>query len=558
MKKSKFNLSNQNIDLLEKNNSIKTGYENFCIKKGTVKLLPFKDFDFIGKHVVCQKCCQKFASKMSYRAHVSTNICVRTYNGPNLVYLKYKNRNIKQKWKKNKTKSVEDIHAHDIKKNLLNPEMLNTLQTRNNCYSDIVYQRNKVKEKPINSSNKNDEPFVKKPRGRPRKNVDIEPKRRGRPKKPNSVIVDVDSSSQDDNNLNNTESDEAKLKGPRIVSVCSVDDEFNNNVNETQKLEFFSSKMKILTDRFWKLVNTVWTQVKDTDGLQNSSKNHEQILYNKEEEKDKLAVKESEIFQNIEILENDLKFLFKQCKDKNEYSYTEELQLMLSKLNEKRNEYNQSKLKKTEMNNGTTTDKGKENIQCALRKNEDEIEKNTNKKETRVVETWLNNDKMDTVSPSMSVISNDNCESNNCIDVINLNDDSTSLDSFEKNTKTYTEEVTMNCMSSIKNHLNKLDVNYLYGSTLVCKMCNKHFESVVEMKMHRFEHLNMANKKLLCKICGLKFKEFKNFVKHVNQHGKSERNSTHFKKNSTILKCKICNKQFDLLVSYYSHIKTHK
>jgi len=352
MEKSK--LSNQNVDLLNKNNAIKTGYENFCIKKGTVKLFPFKDFDFIGKHVVCQKCCQKFASKMSYRAHVNTSICVRTYNGPNLVYLKYKNRSTKQKWKKNKTKSVED-NAHDIKKNLLNPEMLNTLQTRNNCYSDIVHQRNKVKEKQSNNSNKNDESLEKKPRGRPRKNIDVEPKRRGRPKKSNSVTIDGDSSNSNDQSLNNnTESDEGELKKSKVISVCSTDDEYNNNVNETKKLQFFSSKMKILTDRFWKLVNTVWTKAKDTDGFQNPSKSRDQMQCIKEEKKNDLAVKENEIFFNIGILENELKFLFKQCKDRNEYSYTEELKLMLSKLNEKRNEYNQSNVKKTEMNNETT------------------------------------------------------------------------------------------------------------------------------------------------------------------------------------------------------------
>jgi len=177
-------LSHQYKDLFKKNNNVKTGYEDTCIKKGAVKYLPFKDFDFIGKNVVCQKCCQKFASRMSYRAHIGTSICIRTYNGPNLVYLKYKNRNSRRLRKKNKNKLIDDLH-HDIKKNLLNPEMLNTLQTRNNCYSDIVHQRIKVKGKHSNNSNKkkNDYSSVKKPRGRPRKNIDIEPKKRGRPKK---------------------------------------------------------------------------------------------------------------------------------------------------------------------------------------------------------------------------------------------------------------------------------------------------------------------------------------------------------------------------------------
>jgi len=628
VEKSKFTISNQTIDLCVKNENVKTGYENFCIKKGSLKLFPFKDFDFIGKNVVCQKCCQKFASKMSYRAHVNTSICVRTYNGPNLVYLKYKNRNIKKKWKKDKTKSVEDVHAYDIKKNLLNPEMLNTLQTRNNCYSDIVHQRNKVK---VNSPNKNDEPVAKKPRGRPKKNkknIEVKPKRRGRPKKSIAKTVNVDSSSPNDHSLNNnTENNEAQLKEPSIiVSGCSADDEYNNNVNETEKLQFFSFKMKILTDRFWKLVNTVWTRTNKPAGFQNSSKNHDQTQCIKEEEKDDLAVKENEIFLNIEILENELKFLCKQCKDTNEYSYTGELQLMLKKLNEKRNEFNQSKLKKTEMNNGTTTNKGKENIQCTIRKNEDETEKNINKidkKDACMVETWLNNDNVDTVSPSVPTISNgcgtsdhtevvslsklstivdnpyttsvncmnsvkhhfnnldvnymygstlvcktwlnnDNVDtvspsvptiSNGCgtsdhIEVVNLSKLSTIVD------KPYTTSV--NCTSFVKHHLNNLDVNYMYGSTFVCKTCNKHFESVVEMKMHRSEHLTAKNKKLLCTICGLKFKEFKNFVKHVNFHGKSNRSNTLLKNNPTIFECEICNKQYDLLVSYFSHVKTHE
>jgi len=93
-----------NADLAFKNNGIKTGYENFYIKKGNLNLFPFKDFDYINKKVVCLKCFQKFASKFSYKAHVGTVICVRTYNGPHPIYLKYKNRNIRQFRKKKKKK----------------------------------------------------------------------------------------------------------------------------------------------------------------------------------------------------------------------------------------------------------------------------------------------------------------------------------------------------------------------------------------------------------------------------------------------------------------------
>lgn len=537
--------------LLDKNNNIKTGYENFCIKKGTLKLYPFKDFDFIGKNVVCQKCCQKFASKLSYKAHVGTSICIRTYNGPNLVYLKYKNKNCKRINKKNKNKPVEKQNAHDIKKNLLNPEMLNTLQTRNNCYSDAVLQRNTVKEKQKNGSNKNYDPSVKKPRGRPRKNIEKDtepgPKKRGRPKKSNSMTVD--SSSQNDNSSdNNPENNESELKIERISIV--------NNA-ETGKLQYFSSKMKVLTDRFWKLIDTVWTQEKDTNVYQNHIEHHDKIQFIKEEKKKvESSVREKEIIRNIEVLENDLKFLSKQFKDESDYCYTEELELMLSKLNEKRNEYNQSKQKKTEINNGSTTGKGKENIQCII-VNEDESEKIVNKIDFSNSETngiWVTNDNSTIINPTISIKLN-----NDCVGVDNLNEELTNEDNLEDNLETsLTEDVTLNCMNSVKNHLNNFDFNHRYGSTLTCTICSRHFESIVEWKMHHYEHLDMMKKKFLCKLCGLKFKMYKNFVKHVNIHVEKERNCTPDNKHSRLFMCKICNRQYNHLVSYFAHIRIHK
>lgn len=83
---------------MEKDINTKTGgYENFRIIKGNLKLLPFKDFYFIDKKFVCQKCFQTFALSGSYAVRVGAYECVRTYNGKNLVYLKYKNKRSKKR-----------------------------------------------------------------------------------------------------------------------------------------------------------------------------------------------------------------------------------------------------------------------------------------------------------------------------------------------------------------------------------------------------------------------------------------------------------------------------
>ncbi|XP_015368527.1 PREDICTED: uncharacterized protein LOC107164995 [Diuraphis noxia] len=552
-------LPRHNADLVCKNNSIKTGYENFCIKKGPLKLLPFKDFDFIGKHVVCQKCCQKFASKFSYKAHVGTGICVRTYNGPNLIYLKYKNRNYRQVRKKNKKKSEEDFHGHDIKKNLLNPEMLNTLQTRNKVYSDIIHQRNKVKEKPLNNSDKNnDEPSVKKPRGRPKKNIIVNDvktnlKKRGRPKKLNSVTVDT-LSQNDNSSSSNLEIDESEK--PKKLNNCSLDDAFNNNVNEGGKLQSLSSKMKYLSTKFWKLFNTEY-KPKDIDINNYQYPSKHQIQYN-EEKKGELSAEEKEIFLKIEELEYDIKFLCKQFQGKKEYPYNDELKLMLTKISEKRDEIKQSKLKKTDMK-GSIPDEGKENIQRTLKMNENETEIEMNNidfdKNDKCIGIWINNS--NTVSPALTIKMNGGCKSINRTNVDNFKKESTSQDSFEDNLKTLTVEKTSNINDSVKNHLNDLGLNYIYNPVLNCKKCRKKFTSIAEWKLHRSEHLVKLNTIFLCKVCGLKFKMYKNFIKHVNIHKKAEQKKSYDKKNLKNLVCKICNRQYDYLRSYYAHIKTH-
>ncbi|VVC43019.1 Hypothetical protein CINCED_3A015712 [Cinara cedri] len=514
----------QYTNLFEKNNSIKTGYENFCIQKGTLKLLPFKDFDFIGKHVVCQKCCQKFASKMSYRAHVGTDICIKTFNGPNLIYLKYKNRNCKQTRKTNKkAKFMDDLNSHD-KKNILNPEMLNTLQTRNNCYSDnIINQRNKIKEKQINSTDKKYDPSATKPRGRPKKIIDGEPKKRGRPKKFNAVTGS--GSSQSDNSIdNNLENDLTEVKTPTIITVG---DTYNVNVTETQELQYV---MDILTDRFWKLMGAVWKPDTDIIGtiykIPNGHHNETQNI--KEEFSTDLLVNEKEIIPQLESLENDIRLLSNRFEEINEFSNEEELESMLSKLTEIRNEYKEQKLKKTVgINNVSTTDKGKENIECAIKNNEDDTEISKNKNEKGI---WLNNDNRGNISSSTITVilnsSNINDESMECIDI-----------------KEIKSEPTNYQLISVRE--------------LACRYCGKNFASIAEWKMHNSEHLTnfIPRKKYLCKICGHKFKVRKNFMKHLNVHAKLDRTDTkiHYKS----LKCGVCHKQYNYLCSYFAHMKTH-
>lgn len=524
--------------------------------------MPFKDFDFIGKHVVCQKCYQKFASKTSYRAHVGTDICIKTYNGPNLVYLKYKYRNCRQTQKKNKTrKYMEDLNNYDIKKNILNPEMLNTLQTRNNCYSDnIIHQRNKVKEKQVNSSNKNYDSSIKKPRGRPRKNIDIEPKKPGKPKKFDAITGS--SSSQSDNSIDNNFENYITVNTPIIVSVGSYNvSAYNVNVTKKQKLEY---TMESLTESFWKLMSAVWNPDKDIiDRIHKISNERQYETHNvKKEITNDLLYKDKDISFKFETLEKELKSLSSQFEEINDFSYEEELESMLSKLIEKRNEYKQHKLKKTGMNNGSTTNKGKENIQCTLKKNEEDMEINKNKidfdQNEKVV--WLNNDNRGNIStPTITVILNssniDDCKSIDCADIEELNLNSTNKDNFEEIVETIKKDVTPNSTNSVLKKISDTDFHLISSHKLTCKFCSKMFVSIAEWKMHISEHMAMVSKNLLCKVCGHKFKVYKNFIKHMNIHGKIGRTDTkiHYKN----LKCGICNRQYNYLRSYYAHMKTH-
>lgn len=337
-------------DLLCKNNRIKTGYENFCIKKGSMKLFPYKDFDFVGKHVVCQKCFKQFPSKLSYKEHVGTGICVRTYNGQNPIYLKYKNRNNIQNSKKNKRKIEEDFQCYDMNNFFLNPEMLNTLQTRNKCYYDIKDEYDEVETKPMNNSNKK-ESTIKKPKGRPTKIIagnKIEIKKRSRP----NSLEDVTfyNSSKNDNSL-------------KILGYKHADDAYKNNINERTRLKpVLASKIKNLSKSFWKAFKN--QQIRkgiNTNTYEYPSKH--QTQYNED----------ILIFFQIKELENALKFLSKKILDKNELN---ELELMVKKLSKVREEYKLSKLKNTDM----VGDEGIENIQCTLKNNENETENEMKKK----------------------------------------------------------------------------------------------------------------------------------------------------------------------------------
>jgi len=418
---------------------------------------------------------------MSYRAHIGTSICIKTYNGPNLVYLKYKNRNSRRLRKKNKNKLIDDLH-HDIKKNLLNPEMLNTLQTRNNCYSDIVHQRIKVKGKHSNNSNKNDYSSVKKPRGRPRKNIEIEPKKRGRPKKINTI--EIDSSDDNDYSLNNNVKSELQLKidsKPCSVNMCYDDDSYNYNVNEIATFKVLSCKMKILTRKFWKLFNTEWKYFEDDDEFkdQDRTKYYQQTQKDKEEE-DGVLDEEKDIFWNIDMLENELKSLFKKFQCNHAYSYQKELELMLSKLNEKRIEYKKSLQQNTIMSNEITENKGKENMQCTIKENNDDIE-------TKTKIDSENNNKI--IDNSVKIWVNDNNEllpheNNSDIEIINekpFEDESNSNDRTVDDLEI--SDNTLNCINTVNNRSNY----FIYKPNLKCRICSKNFISIVDWKLHESE-----------------------------------------------------------------------
>lgn len=151
----------QSISLFEKNNRIFTDYENFSIKNGSLTCYPFKDFDFIGKNVVCYKCYQKFASRSSYKVHIGTNICVKPVIIRNPVYMKFK-----RKYHRNKTSELlSDLRVFQTRQKSYTKIMQFTVgdkKKQRNYYYSYKDPKKKLKQK----KNNGDEP---RKRGRPRK-----------------------------------------------------------------------------------------------------------------------------------------------------------------------------------------------------------------------------------------------------------------------------------------------------------------------------------------------------------------------------------------------------
>lgn len=438
------------------------------------------------------------------------------------MYVKYKNKYGRQGRKKLKTKPMEDFH-HDIKKNLLNPEMLNTLQTRKNCYSDIIHQRIKVKEKPVI----NNEPHVKKPRGRPRKNFEAVSKNQNQPKKLNSTTVNIPNGNKLNNNL---KGDDFVFKKPLPVSNGKFVDAYNNNV-KNGKQQIMSFSIKTIAKKFWKLFNQDWKY--DTEIKQE----HSEHYIKKEEGKFDTSFKK-DLKLNLEGLKLELMVLLKQLENVRTSYYKNDIKIMLSKLDEKLGGLKPTEPKKNHIHNDPTSGKGKENIHHSIKKNKDETKVNKNEEDFDSDEKysgkWING------------IINDNV-----MDV----EDSTTQDMFENELETLSEDVAQNYNNTVQSHLNNLDLNHIYSPIYECTTCGKYFGTDADWKIHRAEHVGATSKNCLCKTCGRKFRMIKDYLKHMNTHCISKQNKN--KKNGKKFKCKKCNKQYNFLALYYSHIKTH-
>lgn len=156
-----YSSSDQSNSLFKNNNNVVTGYEDFCLANGSLTRYPFKDFDFIGKKVVCYECYQKFASRSSYRVHIGTNICVKPDIIRNPVYVKYKSK-----------------HCIKIQ---TTPAMLgdiNVFQTRHRTYANGVrFAKQKQRNYPYKAPRK---------KTQQKNNNEGEPRKRGRPRKINA------------------------------------------------------------------------------------------------------------------------------------------------------------------------------------------------------------------------------------------------------------------------------------------------------------------------------------------------------------------------------------
>lgn len=453
-----------------------------------MKLYPFKDFDFVGKDVVCLKCYQIYISKCSYKAHIGTDTCVISPNPPNDVYLLFKNRPGRKKYT---NKPVIDFFG-DVSKIISVSEATNGRRTRNGCYLDDFHQRIKVKEKRV----KNVEPHVKKPRGRPRKNVVAEQKKQDQPKQLNSEIANTPNKSSF---IRYRTKDETVFKNSLPFLSDIVFDAYYSNIGD-KTLRIMCSKLKMLARKFWYAFNPHWAKKVIASNLENG----EQTLEKKEE--NNYAIYINNIHFDLGRFINNVKALIEMLHGPYTQPIKIHFELMLCKINEKHCELKLIEPKNTHMNSDLTTVKGKEYI-------------------------LYNN-----INENMSMMDEEN---------------STSNDILEIKLETLTEDTTQICTNSVQSHLINLDLNHIHSSIFECKTCEKYFDSVAEWKMHHAGHAGVTSQTCLCKICDLEFKEYKNYENHISTHHSEDTDK------AKMFKCKKCHKQYNFLALYYGHIKTH-
>lgn len=351
---------------MDKNNRTITGYENFRIIKDTLELIPFQDFDFAGKHVVCLKCYQQFASKMSYSVHVGTDICVRFLNvhgRRNDVYLKQKKINKKQQ--KNNVSKNRLLSSNISNTNLLNPKKLDALETRNNCYLDSVLER------------KN-----KKPRGKSKKNIEVEPTRRGKPIN-SSTLSDCNLSPKINKKCLNDKSEsnnESMFKKPKIASVSSFD-AYNNGESE-----ILNSKKKFLTDCAPNILNS--DKIKDLD-----IKSYQNVLKqtpSSENAENNLFLDEELIVKNVESPKEDNQSCDQDLQKINR-RFTAKIDLISSKRKEKIKIKNkENKDQKTDNFSRSITNKGDKSNESAQEDTRRQFKHGTG---TRIIKNHINKNK---------------------------------------------------------------------------------------------------------------------------------------------------------------------
>jgi len=349
---------------------------------------------------------------------------------------------------------------------------------------------------------------------------------------------------------NNVESDETQSKESSSVSVCSTDDAYNNNINETPHIKELLSHLKLIVEQSWKLLSTEWNQTKDTNGHQCPDKHNDQLLCNTEDKQAIISKREKNKLRLIELVKIDLRSTIKRIQEMNEISFKkdfkEDLELLLSKLNKKQVEYRQSKSKNTNVNNELTADKGKENMHCI---NETDNETDSTDGDTETYSDYELQNVEDSIERYLKHKENilsrlEHIVRKKSEDELRVNNSFILKDNSEK-----PDDIT----NSSDNHLN--DVERL----LTCRICNSNFTSIAEWKMHNSEHIAKKSNNFLCKICGHRFKMYKNYIKHISGHGvvDQEPKINRYKKYYKKLTCASCGRHYNYLKSYFAHVKTH-